>query len=261
MSSDRLSAGLMDVARESVRRIDHHPVAGRLVRGTLPADIYVRYLAQVRRQIRGSAPMLEQTGSRLRAMRREELSSLFLRKAGEEDGHDAWALSDIERLGFEPSVLERECSFAAVDAYIAWTAYCVELSPVAVLGVAWILEWFGLCRAGMAADAMIRQSGIPHIASAVRFLRGHADADAAHVQALREALDDITDPRESEAILLSAQVTANLYTSFFDAADSTLNAQVSQPGAATSNGSSSASRLTDRQGELGVARISGGGPR
>lgn len=219
MSGQALYRELMDAARESVRRLDHHPVAGRLMQGTLPADIYVRYLAQVRRQIRGSAPMLQQTGSRLHAMRREQLSQLFLRKAGEEDGHDAWALSDIEQLGVEPKALELDCSFAAVDAYVAWTSYCVQLSPVAVLGVAWILEWFGLCRAGVAADAMVRHSGIPCIAGAVRFLRGHADADGAHVQALGEALHRITDPAEAQAIVLSARVTANLYASFFDAAD------------------------------------------
>jgi pyrroloquinoline quinone (PQQ) biosynthesis protein C len=218
MSGHALYAELMDTARESVRQLDHHPVAGRLMQGTLPADVYVRYLAQVRRQIRGSAPMLAQTGSRLRAMRREPLSQLFLRKAGEEEGHDAWALADIEQLGVEPTALERDCSFAAVDAYVAWTSYCVQLSPVAVLGVAWILEWFGLCRAGVAADAMIRHSGIPRIAGAVRFLRGHADADGAHVQALAEALQQITNPDEAHAIVLSARVTAKLYASFFDAA-------------------------------------------
>jgi pyrroloquinoline quinone (PQQ) biosynthesis protein C len=221
MSPRQLPMDLMDAARESVRQLDHHPIAGRLMQGTLPAAVYGRYLAQVRRQIRGSAPLLEQTGNRLRAMGREQLSLLFLRKASEEEGHDVWALSDIERLGFEPRALERECSFAAVDAYVAWTSYCVQLSPVAVLGVAWILEWFGLCRAGIAADAMTKHSGIPQIAGAVRFLRGHAEADAAHVQALGEALHDITDPREAQVISLSARVTANLYVSFFDAAGAT----------------------------------------
>jgi hypothetical protein len=222
MSTQALYLELMDTARESVRQLDRHPIAGQLMQGTLPAATYVRYLAQVRRQIWGSAPMLEQAGRSLRAMGREELSRLFIRKAGEEDGHDAWALADIEQLGFVPSALERECSFAAVDAYIAWTSYCVQLSPVAVLGVAWILEWFGLCRAGVAADAMTRHSRIPQIASAVRFLRGHADADGAHVQALGEALHQVTAPREAQAIVLSARVTASLYTSFFDAAGSRL---------------------------------------
>ena len=84
MSPRQLSTDLLYIALESVRELDHHPIAGRLMQGTLPAALYVRYLAQVRRQIRGSAPMLEQTGSRLRAMGREELSRLFLRKAGEE---------------------------------------------------------------------------------------------------------------------------------------------------------------------------------
>ena len=217
MSSQALCIELMDTARESVRQLDNHPIAGQLMNGTLPAATYARYLAQVRRQICGSAPMLKQAGCRLSLMGRTELSRLFLRKAGEEDGHDAWALSDIEHLGFAPNAVEPECSFAAVDAYLAWTSYCIQHSPVAVLGVAWILEWFGLCRAGVAADAMTRHSRIPQIGSAVRFLRGHADADAAHVQALSEALHQVKSPNEAQAILLSARVTANLYTAFFDA--------------------------------------------
>jgi hypothetical protein len=225
MSSEALYLELVETARESVRLLDHHPIAGRLMQGTLPATMYVRYLAQVRRQIAGSAPMLEQAGHRLTAIGRCELSRLFLSKAGEEEGHDAWALSDIEHLGFVPSALERECSFAAVDAYIAWTSYCVQLSPVAVLGVAWILEWFGLCRAGVAADAMTQRGRIPGISGAVRFLRGHAEADGAHVEALGHALRQITDPSEARAIALSARVTANLYSSFFDAADDSCSGQ------------------------------------
>ncbi len=217
MSTPALPTQLMDLARESVRQLDQHPVAAQLMQGTIPATTYVRYLAMVRRQISGSAPMLEQAGRKLCAMQRDELSRLFLRKAGEEDGHDAWATSDIEQLGFVPSAVERACPSGAVDAYIAWTSYCVEHSPVAVLGVAWILEWFGLSRAGAAADAMTRHSRIPRIAQAVRFLRGHAEADGAHVQALGDALRHV-EPREAEATLLSARVTAALYLSFFDAA-------------------------------------------
>ncbi|HEY8942916.1 MAG TPA: iron-containing redox enzyme family protein, partial [Polyangiaceae bacterium] len=161
--------------------------------------------------------------ARLRALGRHELSTLFVRKAGEEAGHDAWALSDIEQLGFEASALERECSFSAVDAYVAWASYCVQLSPVAVLGIAWMLEWFGVCRAGPAADAMTKNSGIPNITRAVRFLRGHAEADGEHVQSLVRALPLVTGPGEIEAVLLSARVTARLYTAFFDAAGGELS--------------------------------------
>lgn len=217
MTNHSFCITMVEIARESVRRLDAHPVAGQLIVGSLDKPRYIRYLMQATHQVRGSGPMLAAAGASL--SKRPELAALFARKSGEEDGHDRWAMNDLLELGIEETAVEKLAHrFAAVEAYVAWTRFLVELSPVAVLGVAWTLEWFGFARAGTAAEAMTKHSKIPNIAAATSFLRGHGDADRAHVEALKLALGAISDPDETAAIELSARVTAACYLGFFDEA-------------------------------------------
>jgi len=209
-------AALLDIAKDAVHRLDAHPIGGQLVQGTLPRPLYVAYLAHVVRQIRQSAPMLQEAARGLERQGRPALAALFGGKAREEDGHDQWALEDLGALGVNRTAVDAVPSSHAVDAYVAWAGYCAHQAPVAVLGIAWVLEWFGYARAGRAAENLVANSGIPHIESAVKFLRGHGDADRHHIQTLAEALGDVTDPDETAIVLLSARVTATLYLSFFD---------------------------------------------
>ncbi|HEX3594564.1 MAG TPA: iron-containing redox enzyme family protein [Polyangiaceae bacterium] len=214
-STSSLYAALVDVSKEAVRRLDEHPVGGRLVRGNLPAPLYAAYLTHVVRQVRESAPMLADASRRLERRGRGTLAALLGTKASEEDGHDRWALDDLAVLGVTPEQVYASPAPAALNAYVAWTRYCAEQAPTAVLGLAWVLEWFGYARAGRAADNLVAHSGIPRIESAVKFLRGHGEADRHHIEALAAGLWEITDAREAAGVVLSAQVTATLYTDFF----------------------------------------------
>lgn len=216
-STSSLYSALVDISKSAVRKLDEHPVGGRLVGGTLPAPLYAVYLMHVVRQVRESAPMLADASRRLERQGRGALARLLGTKAGEEDGHDRWALDDLAALGVTPEQVDAAPASAALSAYVAWTRYCAEQAPTAVLGLAWMLEWFGYARAGRAADNLVAHSGIPQIESAVKFLRGHGEADRHHVEALAAALWEVADPDEAAGVVLSAQVTAKLYTNFFDA--------------------------------------------
>jgi hypothetical protein len=207
---------LLDIGKDAVRKLDGHPVGGQLVRGTLKAPLYAAYLTQVVRQVRVSGPMLAAASCGFERQGRERLARLFRAKSGEETGHDEWALDDLAMLGIAREAVEGAPSSPAVDAYLAWTNYCAARAPAAVLGIAWVLEWFGYTRAGRAADNLVAHGKIPRIESAVSFLRGHGDADYHHICALACALGDLAGPDEVDAVLLSARVTAALYASFFD---------------------------------------------
>jgi L-ornithine Nalpha-acyltransferase len=209
-------AQLLHASHESLRRLDHHPVGRELVAGTLPRDQYVAYLTQVVHQVRHSAPMLARAAERLEQLGRLRLAQTFRRKAGEEDGHDAWALQDLAALGVSRSAALSTPCCSAVRAYSAWLGHCAEANPTAVLGLAFTLEWFGSARAGQAAANLVRRAPIRGIESAVRFLRGHGDADDEHIRAFAEPLSEISDPDEVEAIVLSARLTANLYLGMLD---------------------------------------------
>jgi hypothetical protein len=243
-ASTDLFTRLRDVARDGVKRLDRHPTAGRLVRGTLPAAAYAEYLAQVAHQVQGSSPMLRRAGRRLEALgRHPELAALLALKAGEEEGHDAWALDDLAALGVgrKPAACVPCCS--AVKAYRAWTDHIAHHAPIAVLGVAFVLEWFGSRRAGRAADALVARGAIANITSAVRFLRGHGEADVSHVRALQTLIVAIEEPREAHAVLASASLTATLYLGLFDAVASGTSLVLGANAAAAPAISRRASRL------------------
>lgn len=216
MPSREAWAQLMHASHENLRRLDQHPVGRELVAGTLPKDQYAAYLTQVVHQVRHSAPMLARAAERLDQLGRHRLAQTFRRKAGEEDGHDVWALDDLSVLGVSrDAALSTPCC-SAVRAYSAWLGHCAESNPTAVLGLAFTLEWFGSTRAGQAAANLVRRAPIERIESAVRFLRGHGDADDDHIRAFAEPLSEISDPDEIEAILLSARLTSNLYLGMLD---------------------------------------------
>ena len=207
---------LVDIAKDAVHRIDAHVIAGQLVRGTMSEPLYVAYLTQVVHQVRESAPILETASRQLERRGRTKLASLMGAKSGEETGHDRWALEDLVALGIDAAAVEASPPSRAVEAYVAWGRYCAEHAPLGVFGLAWVLEWFGYTRAGRAADRLVSNSGIRNIGNAVRFLRGHGDADRGHVEVLAAALAEITDPAEAESVVLSARVTATLYLGFFE---------------------------------------------
>jgi hypothetical protein len=219
MTNHSFCLAMVELARESVRKLDAHPVAAQLFVGELDKQRYGRYLMQATHQVRSSGPMLAAAGARLLELDRALLAALFSRKSGEEDGHDRWAMNDLLAIGFEEAAVDEMAGrFPAVEAYLALTRFLVELAPVGVLGVAWTLEWFGFARAGAAAEAMTKHSKIPNIASATSFLRGHGDADQAHVEALKVALGEISRPEELEIIEFAARATATFYLGMFDEA-------------------------------------------
>lgn len=212
----QLYATLTDIGRESVKKLDQHPIGGQLVNGTISRSHYLAYLTQVVHQVRGSEPLLREAGERLQAAGRTRLAALLLRKSEEEHLHDVWALEDAESLGLDPKQVEMAAVSPAVAAYTAFWRYLVSAAPIGVFGLAWSLEFLGHARARRAADNLVAHSAIPNVASAVRFLRGH-EADTAHVAALAEIFDEITEPHEMSVIELAAKLVGTLYVSFFDA--------------------------------------------
>ncbi|MDC0685491.1 iron-containing redox enzyme family protein [Sorangium atrum] len=207
-----------------VIRLDADPAARRLYDGTTTATEYIAFLEQIYHYVRWTRPLCAYAGARLAATciggpgeargadGRAVLAALLLRKAEEESGHEQWALDDLAALGRDPEVVMRAEPAPATQAYIAWSRYTAEAgAPEAFLGTAYVLEALSAHRAGDAAARLVARAGILGIEGAVRFLRGHADADEGHVRELAELLATIPGPEAREAILLSARVTRTVY--------------------------------------------------
>lgn len=206
-----------------LRALDAHPAARRLLEGDLSTDEYAAFLGQTYLYVRHTRPLLRRAGERLaRSGTSPDLARLFLQKAEEEQGHEAWALEDLARIHrpLESGAPPRPSY--AVAAYVAWNQFQVEAgSPLAFLGTAYVLEALSLARAGKAAERLVARGRIAGIERGVRFLRGHADADEGHVDALRGLFARLDATEDGRAIALSAAVTAALYLGMFSTAGAT----------------------------------------
>ena len=197
--------------------LEAHPRARRLLAGDLTTDEYAAFLGQTYLYVRHTRPLLRRAGERLgRSGQSPDLARLFLQKADEEQGHEAWALEDLARIGRPLDPAAPPAPSPAVTAYVAWNHFQVEAgSPLAFLGTAYVLEALSQARAATAAAELVARRRIPGIERAVRFLRGHADADEGHLDVLRGLFTRLDSSADGPAIRLSAAVTAALYLGMF----------------------------------------------
>lgn len=204
-------------ARTLLEELDTHPAARRLFEGTLDARGYARYLVQTYHYVRWTMPLLAEAGHRMKHLRRRPaLGDLLLQKAVEERGHERWLLADLRNLGWPAERVEGAGRSPAVTAYIAWNRYTtLSGMPTAFLGTAYVLEYLSVHRASRTVERLLAANAIPNIHKAVTFLRGHGNADGAHVAELTSVLRTLTDPGEQAALLLSARTTRVLYAGLF----------------------------------------------
>lgn len=201
------------VAESVTTAVETAPIVGEVLRGTAGPSAYAMFMAQTYHYVLVTAPNLLLAARALQQQQRHpELVALYLDKAVEEAGHDVWAVDDAAVLGVSKRVFAAPSP--AVLAYKAWNRFTIETGlPVAYFGTAYVLEHLGAKAAPRAVENLLRSGAIPE--GALRFLRGHGEADQGHIAELGAALERVSDPTEKEAILLSAQVTAALYPRFF----------------------------------------------
>jgi Iron-containing redox enzyme len=215
MSQDYVSI----IERESTAllvSIDRHPRIGSVIRGEATRDEYVGFLGATYHYIRWSGPLLAETAEGLRRSGRcPWLLSIVDAKTAEESPHDGWVLDDLRICGANVELLKASAAPRAVDAYVQWSRTMAHEGSPAFLGAAYTLEFMSMHRARQAADNLRAKRAIPRIEEAVSFLEGHGDADVGHLEILSEMLRRIEDPRDQDAIALSASVMRALYPRFF----------------------------------------------
>ncbi len=207
-----MTAAALDAA------LAENPILASLIDGTITRDAYVeRVLVPIFHYTSESSTWLGRSSERLSAQGRYPgVVEHLAKKSREERGHEVWALRDALSLGARADVVRREPPPAAVEAYIAYNeATCSVGSPLAILGTSYVLEYVAAHSGAKAIERLTAHGASSGLQHALRFLRAHAHDDVSHIEELRRTLTSIADPREQEAILVSAHVTARLFPRFF----------------------------------------------
>jgi hypothetical protein len=206
---ERDSLALVDV-------IDHDPLIGSVIRGDASREGYLGFLRSTYQYVRWSGPLLAETAEGIRRKGGTPwLLAIIDAKTQEESPHDGWVLGDLKTCGENVELLKAAAPPVAISAYVDWSRSQAEAGSPGYLGAAYTLEFISAHRAKMAAGNLRARAAIPNIKNAVSFLDGHGDADTDHIATLGEILSRIDDPRDQDAISLSAAVMRALYPLFF----------------------------------------------
>jgi pyrroloquinoline quinone (PQQ) biosynthesis protein C len=224
---------LEEILNRFCERLEVDTPFKQILDGKVDSDIYLHFLIQTYHYVKFTPDSLRLAADALERHPNifyQHLRERFKKHETEENGHDQWVLNDLRNLGQDPKVVERVPPCDAIVAYNAYSKFVVTSSnSVAILGQAFVLEGLSQRFGTPMAQNLTENSGIANISNAVSFLRGHGCADQEHMAELRHVIQVISDARDSDAIVLCAKVTSQLYTSMIE-------------GLATSTGVSSPNR-------------------
>lgn len=208
---------LVLLQQRTIERILATPIARGILSGDPDRNQYVGYLVNVFHYAKHSAQVISLAGSRC-VERAPTLASYYFEHAGEELGHERWALSDLADLGVtEQAVLESSPapSCAAMIGLEYFTAG--HGNPVALLGWMRVLESLGDELGHKIADRIDAGMGPAKHGKASSFLRGHGDADRDHIKEIdRQVAAHVGSPRDRRDIVLVATASADLYVRMLD---------------------------------------------
>lgn len=128
-------------------------------------------------------------------------------RIGEEKGHEAWVLEDIEAVGGDVDGTKSNPPSAPAQAMIAFNYYSAErVHPCSVLGMLYTLEVIASVYAGRVSDSIASAIGRDVDGGGFRFLSSHSTMDMEHVAKLNVLLKTIEDPVAQNAIVNSTRV-------------------------------------------------------
>lgn len=215
MSQDQDIVGeMLALTERTLARITADPELGTIFDGTASQATYVKFLTRTYHYVSETIPQLraglKDTESRTDNVSRQ-LADGFAHHIDEETGHDSWLLADIRAVGGDPEAARRADPGAAVKAYVAWSRFVCKEAPLGVKGFAFVLEHISGALGTRAANNLRAARRIENIEKGLTFLEGHGELDLTHREEARRQIEVIADPRDREAILMTARVTAYLY--------------------------------------------------
>jgi pyrroloquinoline quinone (PQQ) biosynthesis protein C len=189
------------------------PLVRRMLQGEFDVDLYKRYLINARYYAQFSGVVLALGGARCVAPP-PALATYLLRHAGEEQGHDAWALADLADLGMPEAEVLAAKPVSACAALVGYVHYVAgHANPVGLFGWMYILEAVGSDLGTIAGQHLAHAlQGL----RAVRFVAGHGVADSDHAKELADQIaTHVMRPGDRADVVDVAGVVADLYLRMF----------------------------------------------
>ena len=206
---------LVELTDTERRELENAPKIHSMIHQGLTRDEYCRLLQNLYHIVWHFCPVMAVAAARCDDRFREVRHELYER-IGEEMGHEAWVLEDIEALGGDVREAREKLPSAPAQAMIAFNYYAAErVHPCSVLGMLYMLEVVSSVYGGKVADAIARAQGREVDGGGFKFLSSHASLDLDHMAKLNQLVKTIGDSAAQDAIVNSTRVNFHQFGQLF----------------------------------------------
>jgi len=168
-------------------------------RGELTPRALALYLESLRYLLQNTQRHPSLAAVRCEQLGRGRLAKYFRRKAGEEQGHDRWAIDDLARLPAKAVAGIRPAP--AVRALVDLQARFIQDEPLCFVAYLQWAEYFSVHVGDAWLDALAK-SGFQR--NQVTSIHNHLETDRHHAAAGFNEIDELSDGSADPALLLAA---------------------------------------------------------
>src|SRR3989454_11086383 len=192
---------LVELTDTERRELENAPKIHSMIHQGLTRDEYCRLLQNLYHIVWHFCPVMAVAAARCDDRFREVRHELYER-IGEEMGHEAWVLEDIEALGGDVREAREKLPSAPAQAMIAFNYYASDrVHPCSVLGMLYMLEVVSSVYGGRGFDSIARALCRNVEDGGVKFLSSHATMDLHPIAKLNRLVQTIDDAGAQKPIL------------------------------------------------------------
>ncbi len=179
----RALAKKIETYAEYLRR--KHPLLEMAQHGTFPPEGVATYLVNARYMVSQTPGHMSAAARRSLELGRPDLAAFFLRKRGEELGHDRWADSDLSVLSARFGVVPEDQPSRHIRDMLHSIARVIDLEPSRYLAYTLFVEYLTVLLGPVWTTALSHNCGIP--SEGLTVITRHVELDVGHVaEELRE---------------------------------------------------------------------------
>lgn len=189
------------------------PVITRGAAGQLSLETYVAFLSQAYHHVKHTVPLLMMTGARLQE-RYEWLRVAIGEYIEEEMGHQEWILNDINACDFDKVKVRNGKPSLATELMVSYAYDMVNrINPIGFFGMVLVLEGTSTAVASQAAKSISKSLNL--MPDCFSYLASHGALDVEHTKFYEDIVNQITDEKDQEILIHSAQAFYKLYADIF----------------------------------------------
>lgn len=189
------------------------PVIAEVQCGNISKEMYIAFLTQAYHHVKHTVPLLMACGGRL-SSEYEWVREALAEYIDEEKGHQEWILNDIKACRGDADKVRQNQDEGhvgqAIELMVAYLYHQIDRhNPLALFGMVWVLEGTSVGIGGKMAEMIQRRLNLPP--EAMTYLVSHSVLDQSHLQFFEQLMNKVTNPKDQQVIIESANMVFDLY--------------------------------------------------